>query len=303
MDINEIIQAIETNKHDLTLRLRAVVYDPIESLLEENAVTSLYLSTIGKESQEIFIKAEKVMDFFGSKWRDGEDNGEKGLQNLRDGVNKLQKEIIPLIEDQILPHYIECKNNISFINTESREGRFALNKVMKASENWPIIKKSLLKLDDLYQENNIFSTVNLLEILQAGLDDLKADVIYQEPEKMFSVEINIDRDKFLDKVLHNIRENIEKHAYGAKDYSTKLLTQKHVGVSCVKEGDKIKISIKNDGKPFKGSVDKIFDYGYCHGETRNSGIGLHSVRQSLREMGGDIEFKALSDGVEYIIII
>ena len=50
------------------------------------------------------------------------------------------------------------------------------------------------------------------------------------------------------------------------------------------------IKVKNNGEIYKGDASKVFDYGYCHGKKGNSGIGMHSVKRNIIELGGSIEF-------------
>ena len=72
--------------------------------------------------------------------------------------------------------------------------------------------------------------------------------------------------------------------------TSKPLWEKDVHIMVEEAGDNYVITIKNNGEKFSGDISKVFEYGYCHGKMKKNGIGMHSARKSMKELGGSIEF-------------
>lgn len=154
--------------------------------------------------------------------------------------------------------------------------------------------ESLLRLGENAEHHENKQICNLLEILQEGLDSIEAEVNYVKEWETSRISVSIDPEIFLNHVLINVKENINTHAFGTNTLRQKYVWEKKVCIE-VQDGDsQISILVHNNGEPFKGDITKVFEYGYCHGEKKHSGIGMHSIKKSMTELGGDVEFKKSS---------
>lgn len=306
----DIIKRIETHKHDLSLLLRDSVFTPVNIIINrEGRMSKLFFDEQSHEIKEIYKTAKEITDFFGSKWYD------HNLVNDSDKLNSLQKNIhefltvkVPLIDNDIIPFYKNCQANRLYFN-----GDVALNDAYKtlraAISDWPFVREKLteMNLQGTTQEvnNEICSLLEILQDPKYGLDTINEAIVHYVDEVDFSkVEVSIDKDLFVQHVLHNITKNIVRHAFGVAKYKSMRLTKKKVIVSFKNISDDIVIVfIKNNGQPFRGDISKVFDYGYCYGDTKGTGVGLNSLREYMRVMGGDIDFYSEDGWVTYKLTI
>ncbi len=111
-----------------------------------------------------------------------------------------------------------------------------------------------------------------------------------------NVEVCMYKEGFKTHVLSNIIRNLNFHAFCDWDGFCK---EKIVVVLCRYEEDKISLFIANNGKPFEGDVESVFEYGKGNGT--GEGIGLYSARKFLEFYGATIGMsKAAEDGAREI---
>lgn len=115
-------------------------------------------------------------------------------------------------------------------------------------------------------------------------------------EKNFNVQNEIDESLVIDSIrlsfkqlIHNALSNIA--AYGADNGEVIL--------SCYKKDDYLYMGFYNEAKPLmQEQLDNIFKLFYRVAETENnSGIGLYTIKNTTRELGGFVNFKNVDKGV------
>jgi len=89
---------------------------------------------------------------------------------------------------------------------------------------------------------------------------------------------------------------VNNHAFGTSSRKKLHIWEKKVYVQVTQDDNHCFVNISNNGEPFNGREDKIFEYGYCYGEKKCNGIGMHSAREHMRAMNGDLEFKTNKEG-------
>lgn len=289
MSVDEIIDMIEVNKHDITMRLRSVVLDPIVAMDKVGATTHEYISEQAVSHKNILAQANDIMDVFCNKWRDINSTDDEQLNQMLNMIKKINEEIILQIK-YIVDYYKYCiEQKYYFAETES--GNKALRRMTKAVKNADGICKDLLRLDNIESdENKNIQKYYLLELLQEYLDEIDAEVVYVNEWNISSFQIFVDKEKFQNHILINISNNIQNHAFGTRNFANKPLWEKEVNITVEDVNDNYIITIKNNGEVYTGDPARIFDYGYSHGKLKNNGIGMYSARKSIRELGGLIEF-------------
>ena len=289
MTVNELIEIIEMNKHDVTMRLRSVVLDPISYMNREGAATSVYYLENDLPNKDFRMKATNIMNIFCDKWRNEKDSDEEQLKQLLNMIGKVNDEIIPQIK-VIVAYYEGCIRQKHYF-ADTKEGNKALQKMSKAVMNASDVYRDLLKMNDVEANtHNNLKSYCLLELLQECLDEIDAKVFYVNEFKISKFQIVTDMDKFRNHVLLNVKENIQNHAFNSPAFISKPLWEKDVHIMVEEAGDNYVITIKNIGEKFSGDISKVFEYGYCHGKMKKNGIGMHSARKSMKELGGSIEF-------------
>lgn len=292
-ELAELIKFIETNKHDVTMRVRSVVLDPIQAMNRPGATTDSYNKEIGLRGEEIKKLALDIMSFFAKKWRNPNDSTEQQLLSIRKNLADVSSIIIPQIK-QVVTFYTYCSSK-KYLFSDTDKGNKALEKMTMSVSSCERVCESLLRLEGENAEHHENKQIcNLLEILQEGLDSIEAEVNYVKEWETSRITVSIDPEIFLNHVLINVKENINTHAFGTNTFRQKYVWEKKVCIE-VQDGDsQISILVHNNGEPFKGDITKVFEYGYCHGEKKHSGIGMHSIKKSMTELGGDVEFKKSS---------
>lgn len=300
MTVEEIIKQIQIGKHDVKLALRGVVLDPIELMHRDNSMTEFFNESIGhQKAEEIFSEAKLLMDKFNQVSYNQNDTEEAQINDLIRYVNWVSNDLVDSFENRILPFYKSCNAKTIYFNRDSRSGKKAELAIIDSIEDWPDVKARLSDFTKLFTETIHTKKVNLLTILQEGLDDIEADVRYEDELNVSNYYVDIDRDKFLSHVLCNIRENINRHAFGIKEYSSMFLCDKRVDVKISSNSDYVEIQIFNNGAPFTGDPKRLAEYGYTHGSAKNSGRGLYSIKQTMEKMGGSASFDILLDKLVY----
>lgn len=291
----ELIERIEMGKHDIKMRVRAIVLDPIQSMSigSGDAASESYYKEQGRKHEVILKTAESIMLFFSEKWRSSGSPEDEQIEQLNNYLSDVVVKRIPEIRT-VVSFYRLCLDKRYYF-TDTDDGNDAMTMMKASVDNLETVCKDLEELGNVSPDKPLNNyNYNLLEILQEILDGIKAAyVIYNNEVVVSTYEIDTDKDVFQNRVLLNIRENIEKHAFGTRAYKEKHVWEKKVVVSVKKANDSYSVSISNNGTPFRGDPHKVFDFGYCFGEQKHSGVGLNSAYVHMKQLGGRIEFKSL----------
>lgn len=300
-ELEELIRRIEHGKHDITMRIRGIVLDPIEAMNAKGAASSDYYSEHGDMNPRIKAEAHSIMTEFSKKWRNVNCPVDEQLAQMQVQLSKIITDYIPRIK-KIVSFYALCSEHKNYYE-DSENGNWALGRMSKAAERVDKVCADLAKIGGDTPAASDSERVNLLETVQEVLDDIMADVIYEDERRLSTMEISIEKEVFQNHVLLNIQENIGKHAFGTKSFKKKHVWEKVVLVSMNDLPNRLLLRIANNGSPFKGKPEKIFDYGYCHGENKHSGVGMNSAQNYMKQLGGDIRFESTPDSTYKVTFI
>lgn len=307
MEKEELIKRIESNKHDIVMRVRSVVKDPITFLNRKGAADPAYFNDQSGNNDYFRQLADEIMICFAEKWRNPKDSDDDQLRQMRATIKRVSEEVIPKIQE-VVTYYSSCVKK-SYYFSSSPAGETAKNKMAVAVKMAKGVCDDLLTLEPMEEKRenkNCFKPFPLLASLQEVLDDIEADVQYQDEYDLSKIFVIGDAKMFHNRVLLNIKENICNHGFGTRRYLKKHIWEKEVFVKTSISGNNAIISISNNGAAFNGDINKVFDYGYCYGEKRHNGIGMNSAKEHMLLMNGDLEFRiseVKGQTVEYIIII
>ena len=288
MDINELIKLVEENKHDVKPMLRGVVYDPIFEINTDGAATQIYYLEQSSNNEKFQNLAGDIIRMFNEAWYDKESTEDEKREQILNKIKRVNEEIISQIEE-IVSFYNSCKDKKHYFS-ENKYGARALKSMSEAENDKSTLLNYLKRLYPVEKKCENLKEYCLLDLLQECLDKIEADVFYTNECRVASFQIVTDKERFQDHVLMNIMANIDNHAFGTSVYTKKPLWDKKVQVSIKDINNNYYIAIKNNGEIYKGDASKVFDYGYCHGKNGNSGIGMHSAKRNIIELGGSIEF-------------
>jgi len=285
----QLIDYVVTSKHDLTTNLNTLITEPILAMSKEQAMSEIYLKKKFKDHEHIRELSFAINAFFGKEWRTKDNNvknqAKEIFQHLQTLTTSYEKKII-----EVSNYYKDCAKHKEYFSETTKGGR-AYNAVQRAISIEDSVIKSLDKLRDKCTTEAINTDkYNLICLIQESFDDLKADLKYNNLD--LGYEVKLDKNVFITHVLNNIRENIQNHAFGIPPFTQMFIWEKIVLIDFKREGDKIIVSISNNGMPFLGDENRIFEDGYYHGAKGHSGHGMSSARKYMRLLGGELDFHA-----------
>ena len=191
-----------------------------------------------------------------------------------------------------------------FYFTQTDGGQRLLGLIQKAPSRCEISCQGLLKLKmDSPVSNCCNQSFRLIEVVGEVFDELdNINVIYKCPDR--DIEICVNKADFQTEVLQNIAENIKRHAFPYAEYAYKLVIDKVVEIQITKDNNNVLIRVSNNGNPFQGNVDNLFNSGYHSGKYGRTGFGLASAKQFMQKIGGDIQFSPINNyQVSFLITI
>lgn len=284
---DQLVDYVVTIKHDITSSLTTLVTAPILAMSKAGSMTDIYLSSKTLDHDRTRSLAKEVSAFFNKKWAD--DNLSSDVQaasilkNLQSLTSVYDKKIL-----EVVSFYEHCLEHPEFF-ADSSLGKRALRAVQNSLQIKEDVLLELHKLKSKVCTDDVqLGNYNLLCLLQEVFDSMKADVRYIG----FNLDTCIKTDKNLltTHVLMNLKHNMENHAFGVSPYSQSFVWDNIVLVQFRRLESKYELTISNNGAPFKGDVEKVFEDGYYHGEKGHSGHGMHSARKYVNMLGGDIKF-------------
>lgn len=302
--VNDIIKSIEDNEHDIKPSLREIVYDPIYEINLEGAATQDYYNEQQTQHEKFLKQAKYVNNFFSEIWYDKNLPDDQIRIQIFGRIKSVSEEIIPQIKD-IVSYYDYCKDKKHYFST-TEDGYLALKDMLNAVKDGPTLCERLSVLYNEVIDSEPYENFNnknlqkyyLLDLLQEAFDKIRAEIFYLNECEIASYQIAIDKEKFMNHILENIVTNIQNHAFNTPGFISKPLWDKKIQIVIEEVDDNYCITVRNNGEKFKGEVSKVFNRGYCYGKRRNTGIGMHSAKRHIMELGGSIDF-ILTPNEEY----
>jgi hypothetical protein len=283
------LQKVDTNKHDITMRLKKVVLSPICFIKRKKGVSSVFTQEVGSLADQVYKQANDIMACFAEKWHNNDDSFDDQILSIIAKMRYVNESTIPAIK-QLIDTYSDWYSKKYYFD-ESEDGEELAKRLKQSIDNNESVCRDLARLNEHNtNEPKSIKQSNLLELLQEVIDDIQAEVTYLHEYEASLIIVNIDPDIFINHVLANIRENINSHAFGTREFKSKLVCDKHVEVEINENSTEYVISISNDGEQFTGDYSKVFEYGYCHGAKKHSGIGMYSIKEAMQKLGGDVWF-------------
>lgn len=292
MTIKQLLIEKTELKHDINLRL-GMVFEPLSWMKFPGAMEADFFPRFGLEMDNLNHISENVCSFLDQKWSVGEDPNEEQLEQFYEKADVFCVNSIDIIKkacsfyQKLLKKYGHLYNLNNQFGLRAKEtSGVAIDLKQCLIED---IKKLSVRRPHKNKETRITSS-NLLCLVEGVLDQIKnADVWYMHELEFCNLKVKIDKDLFVNSVLNNIQANIVRHAFSTSQKQENLLFENKVKVSIEENKDSIVILIANNGTPYRGDKNKLFTPGFYAGEKGHSGYGLHSAREAMRRMGGDLE--------------
>lgn len=266
-------------------------------------------------------KAEADARKAGEKARSAAEEAEQARREAEEAQKDARQRVtqnlfLKSIVSRDLEHVLHLHHhiNISALTIE----QWALNVARKLSADKPLSKEYLLAfINRIVRQVKTISTItrfatkaqfnleaviakeDLVAFIREYIINVCAGIYATAQEKPLEFRINASpKYKYIVEfkpieitmILDNLISNAIKH--GARIVEITMAAGESGGLA---------IKFRNNGKPImKKDADRIFEMGYS--TTDGSGLGLTHVRESLSEMGGEINLNSdYQDGVEFVI--
>lgn len=298
------IERIHRNKHNMIPVVRLVVLQPIDCLMQPDALSSSVPDDVRNHLPIVKRMADSIMNELKNLGSTQSDNLSTQLLQLEEQISSIEKQVIPKIIE-IVSFYSELYKKRYYFTVS---GETARKRIFDSKEQLELVCNGLQTLNDTEASTNGVLCVlfQLVERAFDGTDYLDANIEYLVDDRSKSYNIILDENLFSQKVLSNIKWNIQSHAFPKNKYKNTLITKKIVRVKIEEENNFVRIIIDNNGEPFEGDATKVFDYGYCYGPSRHTGLGLNSAKLYMKSIGGDLAFQPVPESdfkVKYEITI
>ena len=301
MDINSWIEEVHRNKHNMIPVVKLAISKPIEALLEKTNLTNDFPISLLPVIKSKKNEADDIMSYL-SSIGSTETTKEDEVVQLEKQIEFVVNSIIPKIKEFSLFFQQFTDKDFYFAKTDG--GQRVLGLVQKAPSRCEISCQGLskLKIDSpiSVSPNKSFRLIEVVEEVFDELDNI--NVIYKCSDR--ELQICTSKADFQTEVLQNIAENIKRHAFPYAEYANKLVIDKIVEIQITNDDNKVIIRVSNNGNPFKGNADNLFNSGYHSGKYGRTGFGLASAKQYMQKIGGDIEFSPVNNyQVSFLITI
>ena len=277
--IGEIAKKIADNSLiDLKDVLLKIVPDRRENRLLNNAINSLASILNNKNEEVLFSELEK--------------------QQILKSDDMVETAAIVADKARFIAH--EIKNNLSVINLYTKISQKRIENIQADEETFNSIERALINISKASE--SISAHINDLRCLSSpyktefNLKQSVDSIINQSYEKAYlssvqicgnevnDIVVNADRIKFECALLNVIYNAIEACSNGGK-----------IDISSLKDNDKIKILIKNNGDKIPEEIkEKIFEPDFTTKKSGN-GLGLAICRKQLNLTGGNINLVYSND--------
>lgn len=301
MDINSWIEEVHRNKHNMIPVVKLAISKPIEALLETTNLTNDFPTSLLPVIKSKKNEADDIMSYL-SSIGSTEATKEDEVAQLEKQIDFVVNSIIPKIKEFSLFFQQFTDKDFYFAKTDG--GQRVLGLVQKAPSRCEMSCQGLSKLKiDSPISVSPNKTFRLIEVVEEVFDELdNINVIYKCSDR--ELQICTNKADFQTEVLQNIAENIKRHAFPYAEYANKLVIDKIVELQITNDDNKVIIRVSNNGNPFKGNADKLFNSGYHFGKYGRTGFGLASAKQYMQKIGGDIEFSPVNNyQVSFLITI
>ena len=301
MDLNSWIEEVHRNKHNMIPVVKLAISKPIEALLETSNLTNDFPTSLLPLIESKKTEADDIMLYL-SSIGSTESTKENEVVQLEKQIEYVVNTIIPKIKE--FSSFFQQFIDKDFYFTQTDGGQRLLGLIQKAPSRCEISCQGLLKLKmDSPVSNCCNQSFRLIEVVGEVFDELdNINVIYKCSDR--DIEICVNKADFQTEVLQNIAENIKRHAFPYAEYAYKLVIDKVVEIQITKDNNNVLIRVSNNGNPFQGNVDNLFNSGYHSGKYGRTGFGLASAKQFMQKIGGDIQFSPINNyQVSFLITI
>lgn len=267
--MSEIESSVRKLKHDYAEQFAKIIVKPAKDLLKECLSNPESFDDRQKRrilrAYENAIKLENTFELLGNPF-------ETQIGTFKDYVSLLTDDNVALYQ-AVLQEKINNQGERPFrSNTLVETLQYAANNTDEFCDK--------LNGMDHYEFEKADSFKLSREVEDAFRDDLNycgitGKVTYRitrDFDRTIDDSVNVNLTAFKDHVIGNIIKNIHEHAFieqSRYDYEVHLATRRI--------GEHIELIIANNGVPFHGDVDKVFNEGVGEG----TGIGLYSAKQCL----------------------
>ena len=151
------------------------------------------------------------------------------------------------------------------------------------------LKKTIIGFSNKrhYRKTNKIPAIYIVDLILSTLHNVTNHVTVSNGYDCSNDIVEMNTDDFQEYVLNNFKSNLKEKAF-YRNYSKK---NNKILVSVSMQDGTIAVCMSNNGEPFNGDVDKVFDEKYTFGENKGSGQGMFDAKLYMNHIQGDIQLK------------
>ncbi|OKY77500.1 MAG: Signal transduction histidine kinase containing PAS domain [Candidatus Methanohalarchaeum thermophilum] len=183
-------------------------------------------------------------------------------------------------KNQIVKGYLELLKESDLPEEEKEK----INKALDACNKSNDIIKKVRTLSKISEEE--IKSVKIEKTIQEVVDENRAraqkrDMEFVVEQDCPSSDCLVEGGALLKELFNNLIENSIKHSNGNK-----------IKITSRSKGNQVICTVEDDGEGIPQEIkNKIFEKGFKHGETSETGLGLYLVREIAESYGGKVKAK------------
>lgn len=283
----KIIEKPGVKYYDFTLKYNefrsGLVNTPLSKLISDEDSISEFINMIFNGD---ISELEKISSLFKIKSSDKDSKVFSMISSFLDAIVLFRKRnaaisnMVHTLRHGFAPRIKDIKRYIIETTKGKKEKEELLNKVHYIGEGWGSLIELIDSSFSLREEN----LTNMLEQIKKEYKTDSFQIQFVSDEE-YCVNVT---DSFKHAVLFNILDNAKKHAFAANANKNKNIVKFEILPDQKKENE-ILLRISNNGIPFTGNTQNVFDFKIKYGETGNTGEGLYYAKQNLLLCNSDIK--------------
>ena len=191
--------------------------------------------------------------------------------------------------DTFSPFFHSLVDKYAFLFPDHQDGNnVAYNRLIGFINDEEKLRKEIMSFSNTksYRPFEEISINYVLALIQQSLQEITTYVSIMSNYNYSNDVIIMNSSDFDEYVLKNFISNLKEKAYYRREH-----TKRKILISVSQQNQKIAIGLSNNGEPFNGDVNRVFEERYTYGENKGSGQGLFDAKQYMNYIHGDIQMK------------
>lgn len=217
---------------------------------------------------------------------------DKEIDKYKETIAEFEDDAIAFRHDHMNNHFLRKMRGYIY---KMKKGEFESDDILGVE----VLIDDLKKYVDQFAKSEPSQSCSLWTTAIEAFNDLKGIEIVLDNQCPDESIVKLKKNMFSNRILGNIKQNILQHAFPENHG----IPNPRVKISLEKKASKYVLTIANNGVPFRGDLNKVFEKNVSYGNS--TGEGMYLAERCLKrfQRGCDIMAYVPSDGYSFAIEI